>query len=183
MSEADNNLHIITVHGTFAGRDYLDARKADQEFYAEASNFAADLKRGLNIKNWHEYTWSGNNLESDRQKAGKKFWKFLKSEKFAPTDKLVILAHSHGGNVALEGLRKRPIDNDVWLYTFGTPFIHKQSPGGALCTIGKLELYIPVSHLHYRRTDRPWARALHFIWRTVSGSERQPKAERSGGAV
>ena len=120
--------HVVTVHGTFSGRQNIpDKAVADQEFFAETSDFGKALKAKLPVRRWHEYEWSGANLESDRRRASKKFSKYLKNLNLPPEEDVVVLAHSHGGNVALDGLRNAPIDNRISLYTFGTPFIWKET--------------------------------------------------------
>ncbi len=129
MSDDFKNIHIVTVHGTFAGREYFDDhRAADQEFYCERSSFGKTLKSSLPGVSWHEFGWSGKNLQSDRAKAAKDLRKHLGTLPLAPDDKLVVIAHSHGGNVALDSLRNAPVPNDVDLYSFGTPFIWKKRP-------------------------------------------------------
>ncbi len=119
---------VITVHGTFSGRDNIaDPADADAEFFSEYSDFAGHLKQGIEVTRWHEYVWGGMNLESDRRKASRRFSKYLKSLEIPPEEDLLILAHSHGGNVALDGLRNKPVPNKISLYTFGTPFIWKET--------------------------------------------------------
>ena len=121
-------LHVVTVHGTFSGRQNIpDPAEADQEFFSEKSDFAAALKKDLPVKRWHEYEWSGANLESDRRRAARKFTRFMKGLNLGPDEDVLVLAHSHGGNVALDGLRNAPINNRISLYTFGTPFIWKET--------------------------------------------------------
>ena len=121
-------LHVVTVHGTFSGRrNIVDPAEADREFFSEKSEFAEALKDKLEIKRWHEYEWGGANLESDRRRASRKFGRFMKGLNLSPDEDVLVLAHSHGGNVALDGLRGAPINNRISLYTFGTPFIWKET--------------------------------------------------------
>ncbi len=125
-------LHVVTVHGTFSGRaNITDAAEADREFFSEKSEFAQTLKGALKdnrpVSRWYEFGWNGANLESDRRKSSKKFSRFIKKLDIRPEDDLLVLAHSHGGNVALDGLRKAPVNNRISLYTFGTPFIWKET--------------------------------------------------------
>ncbi len=121
-------LHVVTVHGTFSGRKNIpDPVAADQEFFSSKSDFAKTLKTQLEIKSWHEYEWGGANLESDRRRASRKFGRFISGLNLGPGEDLLVLAHSHGGNVALDGLRHAPISNRISLYTFGTPFIWKET--------------------------------------------------------
>ena len=138
MADDFKNLHIVTVHGTFAGREYLDDhRAADQEFYCERSAFGKKLISELPGAHWHEFGWSGKNLQSSRAKAAKALKKHLKTLPLGPEDSLVMIAHSHGGNVALESLRQAPVGNSAQLYTFGTPFITRRSPS-LLRTLGSI---------------------------------------------
>jgi len=128
MTSDSGQLHVITVHGTFSGRDnFATDKEADARFFSEKSDFAARLKDGAAVDKWHEFTWSGKNLESGRRKAARRFTRYVKDLPIHDKDRVLILAHSHGGNVALNGLRSAPIDNDISLYTFGTPFIWKES--------------------------------------------------------
>lgn len=128
MSRDIGRLHVITVHGTFSGRENIaDSHEADKEFFSEKSDFAAALKDALPIARWHEYAWGGKNLESDRRRASRKFSSFVKALDLPPEDELLVLAHSHGGNVAVDGLRRAPVPNRISAYTFGTPFIWKET--------------------------------------------------------
>lgn len=128
MTEDVKRRHVIAVHGTFSGRGFFETEEdADEEFFCETSPFAKHLKDGLPVARWHEFAWKGTNLESDRRKASARFSKYLKSLNLPPQDELLILAHSHGGNVALDGIRKQPIANKIALYSFGTPFIWKET--------------------------------------------------------
>ncbi|NNE57459.1 MAG: hypothetical protein HKN36_05070 [Hellea sp.] len=122
-------LHIVTVHGTFGGRAYLDNnRLANKEFYSEHSDFSKSLREKLPNSKWHEFIWSGKNLESARHRAARQFRKYLTRLPLGPGDRLLLLAHSHGGNVALNGLRRAPVTNPLNLFSFGAPFIQKSNP-------------------------------------------------------
>lgn len=128
MSECQSQRHVISVHGTFSGRGHFDSEDAaNAQFFCEQSEFAKTLKDDLPVAQWHEFGWKGTNLESDRRKGSRRFAKFLKNLNVPPEDEILILAHSHGGNVALDGLRKQPVKNPISLYSFGTPFIWKDS--------------------------------------------------------
>ncbi len=140
MADGSQQTHIIAVHGTFAGREHVgDNRLADKEFYSEKSEFAAALRSQVPDAKWHEFTWSGKNLESSRTKAAREFRRYLKRLSVPAQDKLIVLAHSHGGNVALDALRRAPVDNPVELYTVGTPFVWKRNPS----IFGLLGLILP----------------------------------------
>ena len=128
MTDTPHRRHVVTVHGTFSGRPYYDSeQEADAQFFCEKSPFAKTLKKGVSVDKWHEFSWTGENLESDRQRASRKFTRFMKSLNLPPEDEVLVLAHSHGGNVALDGLRDEPVPNPISLYTFGTPFIWKET--------------------------------------------------------
>ncbi len=138
MPETKRKRHVVSVHGTFSGRGHFDSEDAaNAQFFCEQSDFAKTLKGDLSVDAWHEFGWKGTNLESDRRSGSRRFAKFLKSLKLPPEDEVLILAHSHGGNIALDGLRKKPIPNTISLYSFGTPFIWKDSrhPFGAILSI------------------------------------------------
>ena len=70
-----------------------------------------------NVKNFH---WSGKNRIGHRRYAGRQLADFIsKYRELHPNEKINVVAHSHGGNVPLEAIRRgASIDN---LVTIGTP--------------------------------------------------------------
>ncbi|MBN1570033.1 MAG: hypothetical protein JXA73_19465 [Acidobacteria bacterium] len=108
MLDPDGYLTII-VPGTFWSRDDWNH---NSEFYRRVSNSFKDETVIL--------AWTGGNSREDRKAAADALVKLVKEHKFADGEKLNIVAHSHGGNVAFQASSKlsRKIDN---LVTLGTP--------------------------------------------------------------
>jgi hypothetical protein len=71
--------------------------------------------------------WSGDNSKEARAKGAKELVEFIKNYKFAPGEKLNIVSHSHGGNVAflVSQSTSHKIDN---LVTLGTPIRSDYKP-------------------------------------------------------
>jgi hypothetical protein len=110
---------ITLVHGTFA-------RRAEwvQEGSRLRRHLAADLS-GHSVT-FRTFRWSGRNNFKARRLAAERLQEYLSDAiKSHPTAKHAIVAHSHGGNVALYALRndnlKSHIDAVVCL---STPFLH-----------------------------------------------------------
>lgn len=140
MAGKSENIHIVAVHGTFSGKEYIeDIRHSETEFYSRKSDFSGALLAELPDARWHEFTWSGKNLESARKKGARELKKYLRGLSLPPEDRVVVISHSHGGNVALDSLRKAPIDNPVSLFTVGTPFIWHEPRR----LLGKLGVVLP----------------------------------------
>ncbi len=66
------------------------------------------------------FSWSGENNRPARKEAAQNLNKMIKDYNFKNDEKLNVIAHSHGGNIAilLSKMTKRKIDN---LVTLGTP--------------------------------------------------------------
>jgi hypothetical protein len=118
---------IVTVHGT------NDADPADEgkRWWQQGSDFTRHLVyrlwerdiRGAEIVPLH---WSGMNSDHDRLTGAAALAKLLKDLHRAGRPHAVI-AHSHGGNVTVEGLARAgasPFCGGV--VTFGTPFFKRQ---------------------------------------------------------
>ena len=116
---------IILVHGTFAApkpgiRQWYQRHSNDDE----VTSFITMLERGLTelgspAKCWahspnkdESFCWSGGNEWIDRHEAAMQLAELI--ERLARDDWYVhIVAHSHGGNVAMDALKLR--------YANGTP--------------------------------------------------------------
>ena len=108
------NYVITTVHGTFAP----DAAWAQQD-----SAFCERLQRGLEGQSIvRRYQWSGRNSHDARSDAVGALCHYLEEGKrLYPTAEHIVVAHSHGGNVALWSARQsNAVDRIVCM---ATPFI------------------------------------------------------------
>lgn len=107
-----DGLLTIVVHGTYAS--------SNPSFNSGGVVFERS-KALFRDPNTVSFKWSGGNTGWQRRQAAAELGKLIANYKFAPGEKLNIVAHSHGGNVAIpaaNGLQGRSVDN---LITFGTP--------------------------------------------------------------
>jgi len=157
-------LHIIAIHGTFAGKANLRHGATDEnEFYAETSEFAKTLIQKLSKHYdvfWHDYQWSGENLQSEREQAAK-LRPFREREGISLDANKLIIAHSHGGNVAFEWLTLLKKPNPTGLVSVGTPYVHLKERRG----LARLAYYL-------RNIITIFAFPGFFILSTSLGSSR-----------
>lgn len=126
-TEAAHAPVIVTVHGT------NDAHPDDdgERWWQRGSNFAQHLvyrlwERGIANAEILPLHWSGMNSDHDRLKGAEQLARLLKQLDRAGRLHAVI-AHSHGGNVAVEGLaRARPSPLRGGIISFGTPFFTRR---------------------------------------------------------
>lgn len=121
------------VHGTWPAGGYLAHTyprffKPQPTWFDAGSDFERAIEEGVPAIEWRAFKWSGENSEIERRKASRLFADALQRElDAAPEACHVVIAHSHGGNVALWALgqldeTKR--DKVAGLATMGTPFLH-----------------------------------------------------------
>ena len=108
-----HHVRVFIVHGTFGG---------DAEWPWDLpgkTSFASELKKALgNRSTIHEFHWSSQNKHDSRDRAASNLAEMI-DELSRRKDRVVILGHSHGGNVALLAASrvKHPIDTVVCLST------------------------------------------------------------------
>ncbi|WP_316834469.1 hypothetical protein [Pedobacter nutrimenti] len=133
--------HLITlIHGTFA-------KKAP--WTLDGSEFCDNLKLHLGndivIKEFH---WSCKNSHKARVSASLDLAEKLKQQMTShPNERKIILAHSHGGNIAMYALRELNLAGDhkeFELVTMATPFLNPKK--GRL--IDNLEPYVKLIALN-----------------------------------
>src|SRR5262249_47174563 len=110
--------YVITlVHGTFARR---------ANWSRPESNFAKALQARINnTVRFESFDWSGFNLHRARLLASRRLAdKLISTRKRFPGAKLIVVGHSHGGNVAAYALRDPIVAAAVdGLVSLATPFI------------------------------------------------------------
>lgn len=127
---------VILVHGTW-GRGFdpeRNARRTDTaptepRWFEVGSKFYTELSSGLSgllaAKDLSAFLWSGANSIEERRSAAARLAKTLdESVAAAPEAPHFIIAHSHGGNVALnarEAMLGNPLN--VHIVTMATPFL------------------------------------------------------------
>src|SRR5262245_48060752 len=112
--------YVITfVHGTFAqGANWIND---DALLPSRVRQLAEGRVTTL------PFTWSGENTHTARVAAGHELAKCLeKGAQEYPSARQAIVAHSHGGNLAIYAARAASIPN-LKIVTLGTPFIHAES--------------------------------------------------------
>lgn len=111
------NISIVAIHGTFA---------TDAPWTKSNSTFAQMLERELPTYkiNWHFYNWSGTNTHKAREIAVSDLQRKLEELTSKGEEDIHLIAHSHGGNVALMTLcaPKQPIMNVRSVTCISTPF-------------------------------------------------------------
>lgn len=137
MAEKTRELTLFSVHGTW-GRakarkwfGLMDNRHA-VPWYDPHSPLFSKVTSELEAKGWQvvvtPHEWSGANSLSDRLTAGDDLAKKIKAgddlaEKVkGVTGPVAIIAHSHGGNVALQAASHLP-ERQILLVTLATPFL------------------------------------------------------------
>lgn len=103
--------HVIPVHGTFAGRDGATQWQICDDLQKVGAVIHPDFK------------WSGNNNHPSRIAAGKELAAYIDSLKIPPSDCLFLVAHSHGGNVALYALKHTGTERVEGIVFLATPFL------------------------------------------------------------
>lgn len=127
-------LHIYLVHGTWGrgfrpGKSLLGRPRRHPIWSEPGGYFHDDLKEALNAHGFKTVispiNWSGSNSVLERDREATAFAKRLDDDaaRDAGCAQLVI-AHSHGGNIALEAARRyRQATTELHIVTLATPFI------------------------------------------------------------
>jgi len=104
---------VFIVHGTFDGNGTWPLVVAGK------TSFASELKRSLGEGSTiHQFLWSGKNNHEARKTAAQYLADEI-SEYSSQGEKIALIGHSHGGNVALlaASMLKTPIDTVICLST------------------------------------------------------------------
>jgi pimeloyl-ACP methyl ester carboxylesterase len=127
MAEKLRELTIFSVHGTW-GRAKprkwfgLMDNSGAVPWYDRRSPLFRRVTSDLEAEGWQvvvrPHEWSGANSLSDRLKAGDA----LAGEISKVAGPVAIVAHSHGGNVALQAASRHP-ERPILLATLATPFL------------------------------------------------------------
>ena len=135
------DLFITLVHGTWPRNVWRDVfltpfygKWPSRSFpkslwFADGSEFrnrlaAALSKRGLSAR-ISPFLWSGANSVRERDKAARELVEHIRAKQFDyPSSTQVVIAHSHGGNVALRALDQLGVTCDeIFIATIATPFV------------------------------------------------------------
>jgi hypothetical protein len=125
---------IILVHGTW-GRGFFPKRREASLYppnkrwwFEEGSQFRAGLDAAIKraSPDWpiRSFLWSGANSVHSRDLAARELSEQLRKDLQYPDAEAVIIAHSHGGNVALRALQHLDSMTDqIRVVTLATPFL------------------------------------------------------------
>jgi hypothetical protein len=135
------DLFITLVHGTWPRNVWRDVfltpfygKWPSRSFpkslwFADGSEFrdrltAALSKRGLSAR-ISPFLWSGANSVRERDKAARELVEHIRAKQSDyPSSTQVVIAHSHGGNVALRALDQPGVTGDeIFIGTIATPFV------------------------------------------------------------
>jgi hypothetical protein len=135
------DLFITLVHGTWPRSVWRDVflipfygKWPSRSFpkslwFADGSEFrnrltAALSKRGLSAQ-ISPFLWSGANSVQERDKAARELVEHIRAKQSDhPSSTQVVIAHSHGGNVALRALDQLGVTrNEIFIATIATPFV------------------------------------------------------------
>ena len=96
-------------------------RQRPPKWYEEGSDFRVELTRLLGGQlHFEAFEWSGSNSIEARRKAAAALRQHLANARWRrPEAQHFVVAHSHGGNVALESIEDQPVSG---LVTLATPF-------------------------------------------------------------
>lgn len=100
----------ILIHGTFAGKrtgvtQWYELGREDNGSFINRLEAALREKGVLEPITWHVFSWSGANTHRERLLAAETLYALIR-DVLATSEgsELILLAHSHGGNVALKAL-------------------------------------------------------------------------------
>jgi len=119
---------ILLVHGTvlFARFDLFKRifkTWGIPTWISPRSTFCAKLRESCRDVKLERLRWSGGNSPKCRHEAALRLaQKINRSASFHPDEKLFIIAHSHGGNVALEAVKHCDQSLIAGIACLGTPF-------------------------------------------------------------
>ena len=126
MSKPNDCLHIVLIHGTW-GRGFFKQTPA-AKWCEEGSEFRTELSQKLQllmpnfVLRFHVFNWSGTNSVFARLFAARALRTFINNH-VPPADKAVLVAHSHGGNVALQAVSMSERRERLYLVSLATPFL------------------------------------------------------------
>jgi pimeloyl-ACP methyl ester carboxylesterase len=128
-------LTAVLVHGTFA---------RDAAWTKSDSSMAEAIRSGLG-EPWQttHFNWSGENSYQGRETASDELAKVLEAlVSESEQSQVVVIAHSHGGNVAMRALKKMKETRQIQaLVTLGTPILRVQLKNWAPPSVYAISLW------------------------------------------
>ena len=130
MGETVKKYLVVLVHGTWARGIIPFLKKENAPWCEEGSELRKSCSKTLGKNTaFYPFVWSGRNSPTARLNAGLALRdKLHKLKKDFPNSKIVIVSHSHGGNIAMYAMRDCLDQIEIdGLACFSTPFIHVRS--------------------------------------------------------
>ncbi len=167
-----DGLLTVLVHGTDA-RGSADFRQGGR-FYEHVVSTVPD-------RAYASFQWSGADNHHARVKAANDLAGFIKAYNFSPGEKLNIIGHSHGGNVAILAVNVglgRTVSNLVTLGAPSRPGYHLQDPSAVANFVNVLNSFDGVqirgggnyeSPAEFGPAARTQPNALNINWNVDSG--------------
>jgi len=138
---AAGDLFITLVHGTWPRGVWRDvfftpfygkwpiSPLPKWLWFADGSEFRNRLtealsKRGLSVQ-MSPFLWSGENSVRERDKAARELGEHIRTKQSEyPSSTQVVIAHSHGGNVAFRAVDQTGVASEnIFIATIATPFV------------------------------------------------------------
>jgi hypothetical protein len=118
MQESTKTL-VTLIHGTWASKTW---RTQETSWPGLSKTLEDRLPKPVKLCH---FTWDGKNRVKNRANAASKLQRHVKTLNLPPDVRHYIVAHSHGGTVAVMALRDRKVRERVHgLVCLSTPFLH-----------------------------------------------------------
>jgi ABC-type sugar transport system permease subunit len=187
---AEPEIFITLVHGTWPRGWFPKLSRllgSSCCWFERGSTFVDSLEKSLQIFQLLSKTqicafiWSGNNSFLERNKAAAELASLLSAQKNKfPKSRQLIVAHSHGGNVALRALYYLPADfAAVNIATIATPFVEARVPFRK----SKEAQLASITRRLRARTRRPWARKLAAAFHNSLKRKQRTRRLRSASSL
>src|SRR5262245_19000359 len=143
----------ILIHGTFAGpragaKQWYELGREDEGSFINRLETALRERGVLDPITWRIFSWSGLNEHNDRLVAAEALYHVIRDvTETARESQLFLIAHSHGGNVALKALELLWRRNPEGQRAFKTllRLIYNREGGSPSHVAATLELSEPLS--------------------------------------
>jgi pimeloyl-ACP methyl ester carboxylesterase len=107
---------VLIIHGTWASKENWWKHPSPFTLFLDS------VTKGAVYKGPTPFAWSGENNDAARRVASVELVNWISANR---SDELIVVAHSHGGNVAMLAARQKKIDTLILL---GTPIRSDYAP-------------------------------------------------------
>lgn len=122
LAQCTADITVIAIHGTFAqGAPWTKTTSA------LSKKIRAGIEKQGRTLAWHCLSWTGGNKVTDRNQAVALLHAALDTLLTSfPERPVILLAHSHGGNIALKAAESFIQHQNLHIITMATPFLFAQ---------------------------------------------------------